>query len=59
MKRGKVKNKCPHKRHIEDCPFYNYQYKHDELPLDPAKPFIMELVGKYLFTNIFLYKFCV
>uniref|UniRef100_A0A336M3T0 CSON009294 protein n=1 Tax=Culicoides sonorensis TaxID=179676 RepID=A0A336M3T0_CULSO len=30
------------KRHIEDIPFYKFTYKADDLPLDPAKDFILE-----------------
>lgn len=34
-------------RHIEDAPFYRYVYEHDDLPLDPAKNFILEQIGTF------------
>lgn len=43
----KVKRKLPQKRHVEDVPFYQFKYKFDELPLDPAFEFIRDHVGKH------------
>jgi dynein heavy chain len=44
----KVKQcKFKQKRHIEDVPFYKFEYKFDDLPLDPARPFILEQIGNY------------
>lgn len=40
------KVKLKHKRHIEDVPFYKFEYKFDELPLDPARSFILEKIGE-------------
>ncbi|XP_035775701.1 dynein heavy chain 3, axonemal-like [Anopheles albimanus] len=34
------------KRHIEDVPFFKYTHGKDELPLDPARSFIEEQIGK-------------
>lgn len=34
------------RRHIEDTPFYKFQYRFDELPLDPLRPFILEKIRK-------------
>ena len=36
------------KRHIEDAPFYSFKYEVGELPLDPAKEFILNKIGKYI-----------
>lgn len=36
----------PARRNIVDCPFYTFKYKFDELPLDPAKAYIEEKIGK-------------
>lgn len=33
-------------RPLVDCPFYNLNYKFDELPLDPVKEFIIEKICK-------------
>ena len=33
------------KRRLQDVPFYALEYKNDDLPLDPAKPFILEQIG--------------
>lgn len=33
------------KRRIQDVPFYELEYKRDDLPLDPAKPFILDQIG--------------
>lgn len=47
-KRIKLKKKQPLVlRHIEDAPFYRYVYEHDDLPLDPAKDFILEQIGNF------------
>lgn len=40
------KAKPKEKRHIEDVPFYKFEYKFDQLPLEPARPFIMEQIGE-------------
>lgn len=40
------------RRHIEDVPFYKLQHDYDELPLDPARSFILEKIRK--FTEHFL-----
>lgn len=45
MKRIK-KTKPKQRRPIEDVPFYKFEYKFDDLPLDPAKPFILEQISK-------------
>lgn len=34
------------KRPIEDVPFYKFKYEFDDLPLDPARPFILEQISK-------------
>lgn len=34
------------RRHIEDAPFYSFQYQPEDLPLDPAKPLILSKIGK-------------
>lgn len=34
------------KRHIEDVPFYAFKYSEGDLPLDPARSFIQEQIGK-------------
>lgn len=34
------------KRRIQDVPFYSLEYKRDDLPLDPAKPFILDQIGR-------------
>jgi dynein heavy chain len=46
VKRAKLK-----KRHIEDVPFYNFKHGPDDLPLDPARNFIIEEIGDS-FINI-------
>lgn len=33
-------------RRIQDVPFYSLEYKRDDLPLDPAKPFILDQIGR-------------
>uniref|UniRef100_A0A182XBB4 AAA+ ATPase domain-containing protein n=1 Tax=Anopheles quadriannulatus TaxID=34691 RepID=A0A182XBB4_ANOQN len=45
MRRAK-KPKPKLKRHIEDVPFYKFSHGPDELPLDPARSFIEEQIGK-------------
>lgn len=41
------------RRPIEDVPFYKFEYKFDDLPLDPARPFIMEQISKrFVFHSI-------
>lgn len=50
MKRIK-KVKLKQKRPLEDVPFYKFEYKFDDLPLDPAKPFILEQISR--FRNLF------
>lgn len=48
MKKVQKTNKKPVKdRHIEDIPFYLYKYGADDLPLDPAKPFILQKIRKF------------
>lgn len=34
------------RRRIQDIPFYGYEYAPDDLPFDPAKPFILDQIGK-------------
>lgn len=34
------------RRHIEDVPFYAFNYKLEDLPLDPAKELIESKIGK-------------
>lgn len=49
MKKIQRPNKKPVKRrHIEDIPFYLFEYGADDLPLDPAKPFILQKIRKFL-----------
>lgn len=50
MKRVK-KLKVKQKRPIEDVPFYKFEYKFDDLPLDPAKPFILEQISMFFFRE--------
>lgn len=33
-------------KQLVECPFYNYVYSFDDLPLDPAKEFILEKICK-------------
>lgn len=48
MKKAKRSNKKPTKRrNIEDIPFYLFEYGADDLPLDPAKPFILQKIRKF------------
>lgn len=42
MKRIRQRQKRP----IEEAPFYKFAYKFDDLPLDPARPFILEQISK-------------
>ncbi|CRK99186.1 CLUMA_CG012500, isoform A [Clunio marinus] len=47
MKKSKEKILKRHKkRSIEDAPFYKFEYKPEDLPLDPARPFILEQINK-------------
>lgn len=51
MKKAHKVNKKPEKhRHIEDVPFYLYKYGPDDLPLDPAKPFVLQKIRKFFQT---------
>lgn len=45
----KVKKPKPKikKRNIEDVPFYKFKYKKEDLPLDPAKDFILEQISMF------------
>jgi hypothetical protein len=47
FKKPPPKTKPKPKRHIEDVPFYRFQYKFDDLPLDPARDFIQIQISKY------------
>ena len=49
IRRVKVKQK----RHIEDAPFYKFEYNFDDLPLDPARPFINEQIGWFCVLSFF------
>lgn len=33
------------RRSIEEAPFYKFEYTFDDLPLDPARPFILEQIS--------------
>lgn len=56
MKKTQRSNKKPVKRrHIEDIPFYLFEYGADDLPLDPAKPFILQKIRKLNIIKIFKY----
>lgn len=46
MKKLKKSKPKVRKRHIEDIPFYRFSYRADDLPLDPAKDFILEEISK-------------
>lgn len=46
MKKIEKPKKVLKRRHIEDVPFYKFSYGSDDLPLDPAKPFILEKISK-------------
>lgn len=46
-KTQKLNRKPVKRRHIEDIPFYLYKYGADDLPLDPAKPFILQKIRKF------------
>lgn len=35
------------RRHIEDIPFYRFHHDYDDLPLDPARPFIAERIREF------------
>lgn len=54
FKRKRIK-KQRYDRNIEDAPFYLFQYKFDDLPLDPAKEFITEQISKYIIYIIMFY----
>lgn len=41
-----AKQKKRYDRNIEDAPFYRFRYKFDQLPLDPAKEFILEQISE-------------
>lgn len=45
------------RRHIEDIPFYRLHHDYDDLPLDPARPFIVEKIREYLPNIFFLFLF--
>jgi hypothetical protein len=47
MKRVK-RLKQSQRRPIEDVPFYKAEYKSDDLPLDPFRPFITEEISESL-----------
>lgn len=44
------------RRYIVDCPFYIYKYEMDDLPLDPAKAFVLEKICKF-FERFFFFIF--
>lgn len=47
------KAKQKQRRPIEDVPFYKFEYKFDDLPLDPARPFILEQIStSFAFNGI-------
>lgn len=47
VKRVRVRQRRP----IEDVPFYKFEYKFDDLPLDPARPFILEQISTNWITR--------
>lgn len=47
MQKAVKKVKGRPRRHIEDVPFYKFIYKDDDLPLDPARDFILEEIRKF------------
>lgn len=48
MKKAQKTIKKPVKtRHLDDIPFYLYKYGADDLPLDPARPFILQKIRKF------------
>lgn len=47
-KAHKSSKKTEKRRHIDDIPHYLYKYGADDLPLDPAKPFISQKIRKFL-----------
>lgn len=55
MKKFKKPMPKVRRRHIEDIPFYRFSYKADDLPLDPAKDFILEEISENL--RSFMFKF--
>ncbi|XP_055840841.1 dynein axonemal heavy chain 3 isoform X1 [Episyrphus balteatus] len=50
MKKGqnlqKKKSISHPRRHIEDLPFYRFEYQPDDLPMDPAKGFLIEKISR-------------
>lgn len=42
-------------RNIEDAPFYKFTHGFDDLPLDPARPFIQQKISKAKFVSISIY----
>lgn len=50
MKVNKKDNRLTRKlkRRMEDVPFYAYEHTTDDLPLDPARPFILDQIGTHL-----------
>lgn len=57
MKKIQKTTKKPVKhRHLEDVPFYLYEYGADDLPLDPARPFILQKIRKFETFYIKLYQ---
>lgn len=44
------------RRPIEDVPFYKVEYKLDDLPLDPFRPFIKEEISMFIVVNFYLNK---
>lgn len=56
MKKTQISKKKPVKRrHIEDVPFYLFEYGADDLPLDPAKEFILQKIRKFQTFNLHLH----
>lgn len=41
------KTRQKQRRPIEEVPFYKFEYKFDDLPLDPARPFILEQISEF------------
>lgn len=48
MKVKKDRHLLQLKRRIQDVPFYALEYKRDDLPLDPMKPFVLEQIGRLI-----------
>lgn len=56
MKKAQRIKKPIKRRHIEDVPFYQFEYGSDDLPLDPAKPFILQKIRKFqLIYQLFIH----